>query len=462
MRGMEALWVYQSRTAYPGEDLINPMPLTRPQAERILSRYHEGKEGCMAGGIYTEEKCRVCGGPMIDNHRNAVACPVHQGEHAHRIYVRFGRQHRHRFTAYPMAMKWLNHLRHEKDEREDLFDIQDYGIRRPKSFKALAPQYLKDKEEKGRKSFRKIRGIIERAAEYFGNTNLRDIDDNAIEAYLSSLGVGAKTRRNHQTQLQNLWNWSRRKKALTLTEMPVFDPIEYKLGYRKTTTWEIQRKVIEKVKDISYVNNPRVWLAIDLLATYTELRPDDLRRIREGDYRDGFVTIFDPTKSENKNQPWITIKLLDEHRAAWEEIRDKYPALPDMPFFRHHKGRAYAKPGDVFSDKYLPRWWNKAAKAIGLEGVSLYPGTRHTTVTETARMLGSEEAKKASGHRTNKAFERYNQAINDGAFQVVSKIRGKMKGEVVPLKKAALNSHSQGDHRGTTETTRGTTDNVPK
>lgn len=77
----------------------------------------------------------------------------------------------------------------------------------------------------------------------------------------------------------------------------------------------------------------------------------------------------------------------------------------------------------------------KACEEIGLGGVPLYPGTRHTTVTETARMLGSEEAKKASGHRTNKAFERYNQAINDGAYQVVSKIRAKMTGKVIPLKK---------------------------
>lgn len=49
------------------------------------------------------------------------------------------------------------------------------------------------------------------------------------------------------------------------------------------------------------------------------------------------------------------------------------------------------------------------------------------------RPLGSEEAKRASGHRTNKAFGRYNQAINDGAFQVVSKIRERMTGKVISM-----------------------------
>jgi hypothetical protein len=40
-----------------------------------------------------------------------------------------------------------------------------------------------------------------------------------------------------------------------------------------------------------------------------------------------------------------------------------------------------------------------------------------------------------SGHRTNKAFERYNQAINEGAFEIFSKVRKVKKGEVVPFKK---------------------------
>ena len=406
----------------------------------------------MQGGIYSEEVCRICGNKLIDNHRNAVACPDHPEIWARRLFVKFGRNHKKRFTSYKLAMKWVNHLRHEKDERENLFDIQDYGIQRPKSFKALAPQYLEEKREKGRKSIRKIEYFIECAEAHFGNTNLRDIDDVALDAYLRSVPGGMKTRRNHQIQLHDFWTWAlRKKKALTLAEMPVFEPIEFKLGYRKTTTWEIQRKVIDKVKEQTHGDNPRLWLAIDMLATYTELRPDDLRRIREGDYRDGFVTVYDPTKSERKGTPWITIKLIDEHRDAWEEMRDKFPAISTMPFFRHHKGRCLAKPGDVFGKYYLSRVWKRAAEEVGLKGVTLYPGTRHTTVTETARAFGSDDARKASGHRTNKAFERYNQAINDGAFQVVSKIRAKMKGEVVSLKKTAQNRKPQRDHWGTTK-----------
>lgn len=405
-----------------------------------------GEEGCMQGGIYTREICLICGKRMKDNLRNAVCCPDHPEIRARRIFVKFGRGHSRKFTNYNIASKWLNHLRYEKDEREEAFDIKDYGAKRPKSVQALAPLYLEEKREDDLKTIKRIERTINMAVNHWGQKNMRDIDDSEITAFLNSIpNISKKTRSNYQVHLRGFWKFARKQKAVSNDEMPLFEPIEYKLGFRKVTTWKLQRKVIDKVKEMTFTFNPRIWLAIDMLATYTELRPDDIRRIREKSYREGFVTIFHPTKSERKNQPWITIKLLDEHREIWEWIQKNFPAISqEMHFFRHHKGRSRAKPGDVFSDKYLRRCWKRAAKEVGLEGVSLYPGTRHTTVTETARLLGPDEAKKASGHRTNKAFDRYNQAINDGAYQVVSKIRSKMTGEVIQLKKKR-------HHQGTTD-----------
>jgi hypothetical protein len=73
-------------------------------------------------------------------------------------------------------------------------------------------------------------------------------------------------------------------------------------------------------------------------------------------------------------------------------------------------------------------------KQIGLEGVPLYPGTKHTTATETAKNLGSDRAKNASG-LTNKAFERYCQVEDKDAYEVVTEIRKKKKGEVVPFRR---------------------------
>jgi len=100
-----------------------------------------------------------------------------------------------------------------------------------------------------------------------------------------------------------------------------------------------------------------------------------------------------------------------------------------LPFFRD------AKTGKVIGKNNLSKWWNRGCALLDLEGVPLYPGTKHSTATETAKLLGAEKARNASG-LTNKAFDRYCQTEDDGAYEVVTAIRRK-KADVLPLKKKA-------------------------
>jgi len=105
-----------------------------------------------------------------------------------------------------------------------------------------------------------------------------------------------------------------------------------------------------------------------------------------------------------------------------------------MPFFRHTSGNDGIQADEIFGKDFLRKQWTKAAEAIGLYGVSLYPGTKHTTATETAQLYGKQTALDASG-LTNKAFERYCQVEEKGAFETVSAIHKKMAGKVVRLRK---------------------------
>jgi hypothetical protein len=51
--------------------------------------------------------------------------------------------------------------------------------------------------------------------------------------------------------------------------------------------------------------------------------------------------------------------------------------------------------------------WLSACTNLKIEGLDLYAGTGHTSITEIARRYGENKAIKTSGHDTNKAFERY-------------------------------------------------------
>ena len=81
--------------------------------------------------------------------------------------------------------------------------------------------------------------------------------------------------------------------------------------------------------------------------------------------------------------------------------------LPNLPFFRHPAGLKGVVPGEQFGPRYLYKWWKKACENLGVEGVDLYGGTRHSTALALRQFKTPEQIRRATMHSTNKAFERY-------------------------------------------------------
>jgi hypothetical protein len=97
-----------------------------------------------------------------------------------------------------------------------------------------------------------------------------------------------------------------------------------------------------------------------------------------------------------------------------EAIRSLPRGLPDLPFFRHVKGIKGCRAGERFGEKYFYKWWVKACENLGVEGVGLYGGTRHSSAMALRQHRTPEEIKRATMHSTNKAFERYFRIEADG------------------------------------------------
>ena len=73
-------------------------------------------------------------------------------------------------------------------------------------------------------------------------------------------------------------------------------------------------------------------------------------------------------------------------------------------------------------DRGIYKYWKKACCELNVEGVDLYGGTRHSTVTALSEHFTPEEVKGATGH-TSKAFERYFQNRQARAKKVTAKIK---------------------------------------
>ncbi len=386
---------------------------------------------CMKGNIITREKCFICKKTLKhDDRRHGLFCLDHPQVAAVKNFtVRFGREIQKQFRSYELAAQFLNGIRFKTSEGS--FDVRDYQPDKPFSFLNLSEKYLKRKSSL--KSFKEVKRHIKVAQDYFQDRNVKEILGAEIDDYIFSIpGISEKTRANYLSRLSDFWKWMLQRQVITLVQMPIFPKIDYELGYRKITDIETQEAIIQKVFDMTFDLNPKIWLGVDLLATYVNLRPGDLLKLKERDVDlvHGELVFHYPTKKKNKLKK---TRLLDHHIDIIKEIKSKYPALPETLFFRHHGGVKSVGPGQPFGPKYLRVNWNNACVKLGVEGLDMYGGTRHTTTTEIARRAGTANARKASAHETNTAFDRYCQFQDDTAFDMAKIVKGK-KAKVIKLK----------------------------
>ena len=374
----------------------------------------------MKGNIITTERCMVCNNILKhDDIRNGLFCLEHPQISCVKVFiVRFGRYVQKQFNTYEKASQFLTGLRFKTSEGS--FDLKDYQATKPYSFFNLSQKYLK-KKKRTLKSYKERHRHIKVAQDIFFDRNIKYITGADIEDFLDDIdNISEKTRSNYASSLKDFFRWV--KKREIINQIPPFPEIKNELGYRTITDIKTQRAIIEKVKENTLNINPKIWVGIDMLATYVNLRPGDLLKIKEKDIdiTNGIITIHFPTKSKNKIK---TVRLLPEHTNLLKELKKEFPAVPELKFFRHHGGVSSVKVNQPFGPKYFKRHWDRACKNLGVLNLDLYGGTRHTSTTEIARMAGTANAREASGHETNKAFDRYCQFQNDTAFKMAEMLR---------------------------------------
>lgn len=393
----------------------------------------------MKGNIYTQERCWVCNSTMKhDPARHGCYCPTHPKVMATKKFkVVFGRAIQKRFPTYEQASQFLNGLRFKTGE--GTFDKRDYETGNPMGFRHLAESYLDFKGRQDLSTYNNISVYINRAIDHFGDRNIKTIRKWDLRQFLYGIeDISEKTRFNHRTQLHDFYyNFLYGEvEVLTLADLPKIPDVPYELGFRALTDLDTQQEIIDQVKDNTYHINEKIWLGIDMLAMYNNIRPADLLRLKEADIdiENGIITFWRPSKSKkNRNPKVLRIRLLEYHIAEIAGLMHKYPAVPAMKFFRHHGGVSGVAVGEPFGKRLMYKHWKAACDQLGIEGLDMYGGTRHSTTTATAILYGRDKARQGSGHDTDKAFDRYCQVADD-SFDVAT-LMAKRRGKVVKLRK---------------------------
>jgi hypothetical protein len=85
----------------------------------------------------------------------------------------------------------------------------------------------------------------------------------------------------------------------------------------------------------------------------------------------------------------------------------------ELYFFRHMEGRGGNASYTKFGKGYLYNYWKKACRNLGIRGVDLYGGCRHSSAVDLRKRHSPEAIKRATMTATNEAFNRYLEVTGD-------------------------------------------------
>jgi integrase len=221
------------------------------------------------------------------------------------------------------------------------------------------------------------------------------------------------------------FNWAVRAKKIEKPDFPE-DFNNYTMSLRKLLTKERQAEVLDQVFEMYKDTNPKVYVGIKWLCTYTNLRPDELRNIKEGDIDLDRGVIQIPHPKERKPK---FVYLIPEDVELICRLRQEVFPHPELYFFRHASGKGGVKVNSQFGKNYLYTSWKKACEALGIYDVDLYGGTRHSSTVAMRENHSVEDVRRATMHGTNKAFERYLQFTGGEVRPLYSEARPKSKAD---------------------------------
>jgi integrase len=273
----------------------------------------------MLGGIYSDQKCPICDGAFVDNHRDGLTCPKHPKMRASRHSAKFGKLFK-RFKEYDQAQRFLTGVRFKTDEKT--YDVRDYKKDNPLGFTNMSNKWMGYHLDTVRPGSRKnIKSHLRHAQNFFLNRSVKDLRYGDFEDFIQTLTLSDKTKHNIMSTVHHFYTWMKRRQEIAI--LPDFPVISFELGYRRTVDKGTQAAIIEEVKQIC--GNQRVYLGIKWLATYISIRPGEMIKLKERDIDTGNGYLYFPHPKERK---FKSVPILPEDVDILKSFTMSFPAMP--------------------------------------------------------------------------------------------------------------------------------------
>lgn len=384
--------------------------LTQAPQECRISSYETISRGlCMRGGIYTKERCPLCGEKFIKAGTD-LQCPIHQTR-PRRVYLvlyskelgkhmkLYSDSHGTPFSSYEQAHRILTKIRAEIDAGS--FDPSRYVPQKlkPLQFINYSAKWLKDREVEVEKrvlspSYQKeMRRFVKLFQDHFGSMDIRDITTRQVKEFYLSLNGSPKYISNILSVLHKmLTDAMDYGDIVKMAKFPEFDIPEADF---RTIDLDQQGAIIAAIPDPM----DRAYM---LFTAREMVRPSETRGLfwEDIDFKHDRVTIrrhfsLNELRETTKSKR-IKILPLDT------EVKDTLSRLP-----RHIRSPfVFQKDGVPYSESYGRKLWNRVTEEMGID-ISFYQGTRHSSATEAVNRVGMDVVQEFLGHTRPSMTRRY-------------------------------------------------------
>jgi integrase len=363
----------------------------------------------MAGTIRIFQKCR-CGSRFLKGGDVFVClnCGAYPTRYVVDIHYR-GKRVRIYSDKYGMALdslaraeRVLEGIRYEMDNRR--FDPSRYVKREQRGyeFNVRMDEWLKGymkRKEKGDIAPSYLRTIKRYIRMYFvpffGNEDIRDIKTVNISDFKESLParLSPKYRKNILDALRKFFD-----DMMTLEiieKAPVFQSINVPDPVVNFTDIEDQETVLTEI--------PRVHWPIMWFIAKQGVRTGEARALQWDDvYLEKDLVCIRRTFSENELR-----ETTKGGHGDWLPLHPKVKELlQELP--RGTSGFVFTYKGRRYSESMPRKLWNAACKKVGIKGLNLYEGTRHTIGSDAVRRgLSIYDVKDALRHKDIRTTQKY-------------------------------------------------------
>lgn len=238
---------------------------------------------------------------------------------------------------------------------------------------------------------------------YFGDTDIVSIDDRMIRMFYDSYTEKLRTRDKAVQELKTILRFALDDgKIDKLPKFPATSSSKI-VSSQNFLDKDSQRLVISHIKNETYRK------AITTLALYA-LRPCEIRSLKWKDI-DRKKNVFYIQSHFSKGSDIAGRKSQSDASHELPIVPEFEMILDSIPHSIHSDDYVFrGEKGSYIGTNTLTRAWNEACRSANVPKVTLYQGTKHSTLSQLSSSATDAQLVKLSGHSSAKMLRRYAQS----------------------------------------------------